>query len=439
MSKFADVLDSAQLTVLAYKSGDKWTNLITLLKFGGPAGPETAFDVDHNMVVISTKKSMADAIAVLADAVQTAKFQHMHITIHLPGVNPAILQQRTERVYFHTTSYDPGLNNAVLLSLHGPTVDSIVSQMPTNWSSLEEDIQKLDPPYLGLEDLAESHVGFPIGRGYNATLFALLLIPLKILEADIIRKGKLQLKIRRDPRLTRSEVTFGVVVKPQAGVPSRHTISLAKARIVQEEKGIETLQLDSVVSDNAEVVVQLRARNEILETTRLYPGISSPRLRTHAIIDPNETYLEKALTNKGGKPFEQAVAMLLYLAGFKVEISAELETLSSSRYADIVAFTPDEQTMVIGSCVSKNINPQDVTLLAHSFLTTKETLDNRLTVSPIIFTSVPTLTLQHSLQEQAQREQIRICPKEDLLKALDLVRSGAGPREVLQILSQGLL
>jgi hypothetical protein len=363
----------------------------------------------------------------------------MHMTIHLPGTHPYFLQQRTDRVYFHNTSYDPGLNNAVLLNFNGPSIDSIISQTPTAWGSLEEDIQKLDPPYLGLEDLAESHVGFRIGRGYNATLFALLLIPLKIIETTVIREGKIQLKIRRDSRLRRDEVVFGVVVKPQAGVPSRHTIPLSKATIVQEEKGVETVQLDSVVSDNAEVVVQLRARNEILEATRLYPGISSPRLRIHSILDPDETYLEKALASKGGKPFEQAVAMLLHLAGFKVEISAELETLSSSRYADVMAFTSDEQTIIIGSCVFKDLSPQDVTLLAHSYLTTKDTLDSRLTIIPIIFTSVPSATLPQSLQEHAQREQIRICARENLLKALDLVRSGAGPGEVLLILRQGFL
>ncbi len=439
VGKFADVLDSAHLTVLAYKSGDRWTNLTTLLKFGGSAGPETAFDVDHHMVVISARKSIADAVSLLADAVPSAKYQHMHITIHLPGTLPYFLQQRTDRVYFHNTLYDPGQNNAVLLNFNGPTIDSIISQTPTAWGSLEEEIQKLDPPYLGLEDLAESHAGYPIGRGYNSTLFSLLLIPLKILEADIGRGGKLQLKIRRDLRLNPTEIAFGVVVKPQAGVPSRHTVPLSKTKIIQEEKDIETVQLDTVVSDNAEVVIQLRARNELLEATRLYPGISSPRLRTHSILDPNETYLEKALTNKAGKPFEQAVAMLLHLAGFKVEISAELETLSSSRYADILAFTPDEQTMIIGSCVSKNISPQDVTLLAHSYLTTKETLDDRLTIIPIIFTTVPAATLPQSLQEQAQREQIRVCSKEEILKVLDFVRSGAGPREVLKILQQGFL
>ncbi len=302
------------------------------------------------------------------------------------------------------------------------------------WESMQDALESFDPLYLGLEDLAESHVGYPLGRDYTAMLYALLLIPLKILEANIGREGNLQLKLRRDPRFKSEDVAFGVVVKPEAGVPSRYTLPISKTKVVQERKDVELVQLDVPVTGYAEVIVQLRARNEILSTTRLYPGISSPRLRCHRILDPYEAHLEKALTEYKGKRFEQAVAMLLHLAGFKVEDVFVLEALASDKYADILAFTPDEQTVLVGACVFKNPSPQDVTLLAQSYLTTKSELDNStLTVTPILFTSMPSGTLSESLRQQAQRENIAIATKEDLLRILDLVRSGGGPGEILQV------
>lgn len=434
VSKFADVADSAQFAVLAYRSGDRWTSLATRVQFGGSAGPETLFDIRNQLQVVSATVSAAEAVSLLTQAALSGSFTLRDLTVHFAGPRSARLEQRGERLYFYSTPYDPGHNSAVLLSWGGASTEQIVGQNPADWQSLEDALQNFDPPYLGLEDLGESHVGYPIGRGFTAMLYALLLVPLKILEADVDREGKLQLKLRRDPRLRPEDIVFGVVVKPEAGVPSRYSMPYSKAKVVQERKEVELVQLDVPVTGYAEVVVQLRARNEVLSATRLYPGISSPRLRCHGILDPDETHLEKALTEYRGKRFEQAVAMLLHLAGFKVEASSVLEALASDTYADVLAFTPDEQTIVLGACVFKDPRPQDVTLLGQSFRKTKTTLDNqRLNLVPVIFTCVPADTLSRSLGEQARQEEVLIASKEDLLRVLSLVRSGAGPREVMQV------
>lgn len=434
VDKFADVAPSAQFTVLAYRSADKWTNLGTRLQFGGSAGKDTAFDIRGQLQVVSTRMSTSEAVSLLAEAAVSGTFQVHILRVHFAGTRSPRLELRGERLYFYGNPYDPGPNCAAMLSLDGPSVERIVGENQADWRSLEDALQNFDPPYLGLEDLGESHLGYAIGRWHTAALYALLLVPLKILEADVGRGGKLQLKLRRDPRIRREHVAFGVIVKPEAGVPRRETIPLAKATVVREDKEFELVQLDIPVAGNAEVILQLRARNEVLETKKLYPGIFSPRLRCHGILDPDETSLEKALTEKKGKNFEYSVATLLHLAGFKVEATGPLESLTSSRFADILAFTPDEQTIVVGACVFENPSPQDITLLAQSYLRTKETLgDPNLRMTPIMFTSVPAKTISPSLREQANREEIRIASREELLKALGLVRAGAGPMEVLQV------
>ncbi len=438
IDKFADLLDAAQLNLIAYKSGDRWISLSALVKIGGAEAPETTLNVRDKLLVLSVKIETNELATLLKQIVREQMLHSSSYNIYFSGIGPFRLQQRVGQLYFYSTPYDtryePGPKSAVLLSsMAGSSVDNIVGQDRSGWDGIDEALQTFNPPYQNLADLAESYLGYPIGPGHSTTLYGLLLLPFKVLEADVGKGGTLELKLSRDPRSKPDDVIFGVIVKQEAGAPIRASVPLTSARVMNTEKDLEVVQLDISLAGFATVTLHLSVRGELLSTTILYPGMSSPRLRCHKILDPDVTILEKALTDKGGRPFEDGVVMLLHLAGFKVEIAAVLESLASERYADILAFTPDEKIIVVGACVFKNPTPQDLTLLEQSYLTTKATLsDSALTIIPVMFTSMLNDTVSGSLRQQAQSQMIQFVAREQLLQALKLVKSGAGPNEVLK-------
>lgn len=187
-------------------------------------------------------------------------------------------------------------------------------------------------------------------------------------------------------------------------------------------------RIDSVRFDFRFTRHDPRIRFEEMETV---PSI------VHQHLDPDFETLEEWVRGEGrqsSRNFEQGMSILLSLLGFIVEYLGLFEKLLQKRSkrpygVDIIAYSPDGVTVVLGQCISTAPHNKKVINLK---VTAKE-IESRIqgNIIPVIFTLIEEETIKDEVERLA-KEGIRVIGKQGIEQLLTFVRRRTSLEHVLR-------
>ncbi len=445
LDTFKSALEPAVITTLAVKRGTDWVNLSTFIRAGlTELGREETIKVPDRLILLRRYASVQQLKEILAEVLERQSLTLSDLPIKLTTGPPRLRPSLAGPFWAYSTQLDSGHPGA-FLEATGSSIQNIVPQ---------EELESLDmilrtenqPPFDGIADLAESYLGYPLGTGYSASLFALLTLPVNIVYPSLLPTGVLNLTLLVDPRLDPSPVELSIIEKGAVANRRRYALSDCKVTRTDEEAPLRRLGLSLKLpaTNPRSAIVHLIYGEEILRSVSVIATRLNPRLAAHRTVDLDNEFLRSALhdlpwTKRGKKEsrldFEEAVATLLHLAGFLVERTGRLEKIvKGNSLADVLAFSPDGRRTIVAGCVSRNLSPNDITKIATRASELKRELGPSTQINAVLFTTASAEELPYSLNEMAQKDRVIIVSAAQLAKTLTTVEEGGSLEELLRVL-----
>ena len=440
MEPFSSVLEPVVATVLAVKTVSGVANLSTLIKAGLTLQTEDeTIEIANKLLLLRRSFTVAQLKDLLAQISQYQSFKigDVEVKVDLSGLR---FGQPGEPFWVYNVALDGNLPKA-WLSTYGNQIDGILPR--EEWENLDRELRtRTRPPFDGIEDLAESYLGYKLAVHYSTTFNALLTLPINILSVNLVPAGELNLTLQIADGLETDEVELTVIAK--GALPSRQRYRM-KDCSVSEVKGGPFRTYDATATLHAtnpqSAVVHLIYGGLIVKTVRAVSTRLNPRLRLHRMIDPDDGFLRNAIL---GKPwtqrsvkeskldFEEAVAILLHLGGLQVERPGKLEKIRiGSSQADILGFNPSGDKVIVAACVALNPKPEDITKLAARVLeATRDLEDPQIRVHPVLFTLAQSDQISQGIRESSVRDGVKIVDGAALRRILFTIEEGASVDEL---------
>ena len=163
-------------------------------------------------------------------------------------------------------------------------------------------------------------------------------------------------------------------------------------------------------------------------------GTWSARLRAHEASDPELKKLRERLSVERTKApwFEEAVAVLLHLAGFAVE-----HMRLQSEAFDLLAFGPDERILCIECSVDAPDTDKMQKLLSRTTRlagTLRRSGQASISVMSVFFLSIPRDDIAESVREEALERGLLIVCRQEIEELLEAIEQGEATPAALDII-----
>jgi Holliday junction resolvase len=326
---------------------------------------------------------------------------------------------------------------------------TLADRLPVRASELDNSIRALQNPFDGLEGLASIFLGEadPARSGHSTIFKAIAPIPARLnLAESRLEDGRLQFAVISEAHAIANYCSLGFVATATGQRPISDSVQLSpEGWSTQDDKslyrghrellGVQTLTLF------------LRVGNHPVDkATLIDPAAyrSNPRVQAYRVFDPDLELLHTFLNPESpahGRRFERAVARLLALLGFHIDLLAGDGQLGDA--VDLIAYAYDAAMVLAVECATGSI---DAGGKLGKLIARARKIEAALAgheVIPVLITSLDRQAISESELQDAASDRIAVLAQEDiselevmlakgssLMRAVQYIRSRIDPNSI---------
>ena len=354
-------------------------------------------------------------------------------TVHLKkkeGEKWPVIRVYSCNFYDRETSRDmSGIDNACFAL---DTYDSTPrSQIDTKrW---EGALMTADTPYDGLADLKEHFLGQSRGSGYGAQemhLEVLAVLGVKFLPDSHIDEHAVQLNIEMKRNTDPAAIAVATVARGKKGTERRRSTISANGRLAKDARISQSISVDRPVEWIKCMLLYHSMEADRIELLSEDIVAENPRWQVFSEVTGGTEALKEVPV---GRHLEAHVEVLLHLLGFSTAHYGGRDWPTHKAPPDIVAFPDHQKWFLVLECTERDadINNKLTRLSTRTKELSRAT--PMLKAYPVLVTALDRAMINKTDEEKAEKEQIAILSKDDLMNLQRAVLEGKTPAEVKSV------
>jgi len=298
-------------------------------------------------------------------------------------------------------------------------------------------------PYESLSEVSSRYLGIPVGGAYASVIYAVIPIYVRLEDILLEDSGNMKVSVRFHERVPLSDLKLGVILKTKLGVVDSfreyfNEIPKRKGSFLKSTKLIER-EYENVANARLLLVHGGRLIREEWVNCETIVKKTNPRLVAHDLFDEDLEKLEEEILEARGKRFEEAICILLHLAGFNVEYFGSLEERLGRSKLDAFVFDPNSVRILVIGCTVGGLTPRDITNIAEkakSFEKTLTSMNTDFQVVPVFFVRPAKDVIPQSVKSRAEEDKVVIIDENETLQILSDIKHGEPLRTLYSLLEE---
>lgn len=310
------------------------------------------------------------------------------------------------------------------------------------YDSEKIDLELQSLAYESLYDLALEKVGVEIGPGRAP--------PIKItapryLKVDTsFNENVLNVHLKAHEKINLKKFKMTTIIRREEKVPAiaRKELPLINPMPYKKElvEIVHKLSVNDARSATTFLLQRIDKQYKLLhrEHSYNYEGVKALRALIHQCLDPDFTTIEKWVTGRGktSDDFERGITLLLSVLGLSAEwVGSDFEDatqflLRRSLGVDIVAFAPDNNSIILGQCTTTKPPSEKSAQLKITANEMRNKLNGGITIIPTIFTLLDEDDMKDEV-ETLKQEGVIVIGKHGLEVLLNDMKLGTSLHNVM--------